>query len=169
MGKNTKYARPTWDEYFIEVMDAVSKRATCDRGRSGAVIERDHMILTTGYVGSPAGLPHCDNVGHLMKKVIHDDGHISEHCKRTIHAETNAILQAAKHGVPITDATIYCRMTPCRDCAMLIVNCGIKKVVAQRDYHESGETKEIFKSADVVLEIIEGDVENYDNQGKVNN
>ena len=80
-----KYVRPTWDEYFMEVARTIAKRATCDRGRSGCVIAKDNQILVTGYVGSPAGLPHCDEVGHLMKKMIHDDGSITQHCVRTVH------------------------------------------------------------------------------------
>jgi len=156
-----KHQRISWDEYFIEVMDAVSKRATCDRGRSGCVIARDHVTLSTGYVGSPAGSPHCDDVGHLMKKVVHDDGRISEHCKRTAHAEANAICQAAKNGISIKGGTVYCRMTPCRDCAMIIINSGIAKVVAQRDYHDSAESKEMFKLAGVDLVILNHEIQNY--------
>jgi dCMP deaminase len=159
--KKPNYKRPSWEEYFIEVMDAVSKRATCDRGRSGCVIARDRVILSTGYVGSPAGSPHCDEVGHLMKKVIHDDGHISEHCKRTAHAEANAICMAAKNGVAINGATVYCRMTPCRDCAMLIVNSGITEVVAERDYHDSAESKVILQNAGVKLTILHDEVQGY--------
>ncbi|HWS49060.1 MAG TPA: hypothetical protein VN174_03360, partial [Candidatus Methanoperedens sp.] len=94
--KEVKYVRPSWDEYFLELADAVSKRATCDRGRSGCVIVRDKRILVTGYVGSPAGLPHCDEVGHLMKTMVNEDGSKSDHCVRTVHAEQNAICQAAK-------------------------------------------------------------------------
>ena len=73
MGSVDKYVRPSWDEYFMEVADAIAKRATCDRGRSGCVIARDSHLLVTGYVGSPAGLPHCDDAGHAMKTVVHED------------------------------------------------------------------------------------------------
>jgi dCMP deaminase len=93
-----KNRRPSWDDYFLELANAASSRATCDRGKSGCVIVRDKQVLATGYVGSPAGLPHCDDVGHLMKKVIQENGEISEHCLRTVHAEQNAICQAAKVG-----------------------------------------------------------------------
>jgi len=95
-----------------------------------------------------------------MKEVRHGDGHTSEHCKRTVHAEANAILQAAKNGVRIADATLYSRMCPCRDCAMLIVNSGIKRVISAKDYHESDDTKQIFKDAGVELTIL-GEVEKY--------
>src|SRR3989344_6936165 len=88
--------RPSWDEYFINIANEVSKRATCDRGKSGCVIVKDKHILTTGYVGSPAGLPHCDEVGHLFKTTTHENGKITQHCMRTTHAEQNAICQSAK-------------------------------------------------------------------------
>ena len=156
-----KYIRPTWDEYFMEVMDSVSKRATCDRGRSGCVIAKGGQILATGYVGSPIGLPHCDDVGHQMKKVLHDDGRITEHCVRTVHAEQNAICQAAKLGISIDHATLYCRMTPCRTCAMLIINCGIKRVVVERKYHAGQESEQMFKDAGVQLVIIHDEVQKY--------
>lgn len=148
-----KYVRPSWDEYFIELADAVSKRATCDRGRSGCVIVKDKRILVTGYVGSPAGLPHCDEVGHQMKKLIHEDGHETDHCMRTVHAEQNAICQAARLGVSIDGATVYCRMTPCRTCAMLLINCGVKRVYCERKYHAGQETEEMFKTAGIRLEF----------------
>ncbi|HPU98861.1 MAG TPA: cell division protein DedD, partial [Candidatus Hydrogenedentes bacterium] len=82
----------------MEVANAIAKRATCNRGRSGCVIARDRTILVTGYVGSPKGFPHCDDVGHLMKRVVHEDGSVTEHCVRTVHAEQNAICQAARLG-----------------------------------------------------------------------
>jgi dCMP deaminase len=156
-----KIPRPTWDEYFMEVCRAVATRATCNRGRSGCVIARDKQILVTGYVGAPKGLPHCDEMGHLMKEVIHEDGHKSSHCMRTVHAEQNAICQAAKMGISLDDSTIYCKMTPCRTCAMLIINCGIKKVVSEKDYQDAKESKEMFKKAGVKLEILNKDVEKY--------
>jgi len=159
-----KYARPTWDEYFMEVTEAVARRSTCDRGRSGCLIARDRQILVTGYVGSPRGFEHCDEVGHLMKQVIHEDGHTSSHCLRTVHAEQNAICQAAKLGVSLNGATLYCRMTPCRTCAMMIINCGIERVVCQSRYHAGGESEEMFKVAGIQLDYTEGGVEQYPNQ-----
>ncbi len=162
--KEATYTRPTWDEYFMEVMDAISKRATCNRGRSGCVIAKDNQILVTGYVGSPVGLPHCDEVGHQMKKTIHEDGTVTEHCVRTVHAEQNAICQAAKRGVALNGATLYCRMTPCRVCAMLIINCGITKVVCQRKYHAGTESEEMFKTAGVKLGFFYEEVQQYEKQ-----
>jgi dCMP deaminase len=158
------YRRPSWDEYFMEVAASISKRATCDRGRSGCVIARDNQLLVTGYVGAPAGLPHCDEVGHQMRKVLHEDGSVSQHCVRTVHAEQNAICQAAKRGVPIAGATLYCRMTPCRTCAMMIINCGIVRVVAERRYHDGAESEEMFRAAGVILEYVHDELEKYENQ-----
>ncbi len=106
--ENEKHVRPSWDEYFMQIANTVAQRATCDRGRSGCVIARDKQLLVTGYVGSPKGLPHCDDVGHQMRKVIHEDGSITNHCVRTVHAEQNAICQAAKLGISLQGSTLYC-------------------------------------------------------------
>lgn len=161
-----KYKRPNWDEYFMEIMEAISKRATCDRGRSGCVIARDNVLLSSGYVGAPKGSSHCDDVGHLMKEVKNEDGTSSKHCMRTAHAEANAIAQAAKNGISVDGATLYCRMTPCRNCAMLIANSGIARVVAQQDYHSSSatESKEILKMAGVELVILTEKSADYPNR-----
>jgi dCMP deaminase len=158
------FQRPTWDEYFMEVANTVAKRASCDRGRSGCVIARDKQILVTGYVGSPRGLPHCDEVGHLMKSVHHEDGHISQHCMRTVHAEQNAICQAARLGISLEKGTLYCRMTPCRTCAMLIINCGIVRVVCERKYHAGSESEEIFRQAGIILEFVHNEIQEYEEQ-----
>ncbi len=164
MNDNNKYQRPSWDDYFMEVADAISKRATCDRGRSGCVIARDKQLLVTGYVGSPQGLPHCDDVGHQMKKTIHEDGHVTQHCVRTVHAEQNAICQAAKQGISIDKATLYCRMTPCRTCAMLIINCGIVRVVCENRYHSADESEDMFKQAGIQLDYVSKEVLKYKEQ-----
>jgi dCMP deaminase len=150
-----KLTRPNWEEYFMGIVEAVAARGTCLRAKCGCVITRKNVLLSTGYNGAPKGAPQCDEVGCLVKKVTHEDGHTSEHCKRTVHAEANAILQAAKNGMKIEDATLYCGMTPCRDCAMLIVNSGITEVIVQKDYHESDETKQMFSDAGVSLTILE--------------
>lgn len=162
--KQITYHRPSWDEYFMELANAASRRATCDRGRSGCVIVKDRQLLVTGYVGSPAGLPHCDEVGHLFRKTIEEDGSISNHCVRTVHAEQNAICQAARRGIALEGATLYCRMTPCRTCAMLIINCGIKRVVCERKYHSGAESEELFRQAGVQLEFFHDEIQHYENQ-----
>ena len=159
-----KYVRPSWDEYFMQIAETVAQRATCDRGRSGCVVARDKQILVTGYVGSPRGIAHCDEIGHLMKTVTHEDGHQSQHCLRTVHAEQNAICQAARLGISLDAATLYCRMTPCRACAMMIINCGIKKVFCQKKYHAGSESEEMFKEAKLELEYFDDQVEQYKNQ-----
>jgi len=164
MNNESKYVRPSWDDYFMEVADAISKRATCDRGRSGCVIARDKQLLVTGYVGSPQGLPHCDDIGHQMKKTIHEDGHVTQHCVRTVHAEQNAICQAAKRGISIDKATLYCRMTPCRTCAMLIINCGIVRVVCENRYHAADESEDMFKQAGIQLDYVSEEVLKYTKQ-----
>lgn len=156
--------RPDWDRYFLDLCEAVSKRATCDRGRCGAVIVKDKRIMTTGYVGAPAGLPHCDEAGHDMRKVIDEHDKISQHCVRTLHAEQNAIIQAARFGIPLEGATLYCKMTPCRTCAMMIINAGIKRVVCEKRYHADVETIEMFKQAQVELCVVNDEFVKYEGQ-----
>jgi len=156
----------TWDEYFMNIADSVSKRATCDRGRSGCVVVRNRVILATGYVGAPSGLPHCDDVGHHIVKEIEIDDESgekieTEHCVRTVHAEQNAICQAAKVGVSLDGATLYCRMTPCRTCAMMIINCGIKRVVCEWKYKKYKETEMMFKLAGIEIHYFHNEVLKY--------
>jgi len=119
--------RVSWDEYFMNIAREVATRSTCDRKFVGAVIVRDKTILSTGYNGSVRGLPHCDEAGHMM-----EDGH----CVRTIHAETNAIIQAAKNGTRIDDGTIYVTASPCWACFKTITNAGIKRIVFGEFYRD---------------------------------
>ncbi|MFA6072490.1 MAG: cytidine/deoxycytidylate deaminase family protein [Candidatus Woesearchaeota archaeon] len=156
--------RPDWDEYFFGIMDAVSKRATCDRGKSGALVVRNKVILATGYVGSPKGLPQCDEIGHLMEKHTHFDGVERMHCVRTIHAEQNAIIQAANNGVSLKDSIIYCKMTPCSVCANIIINSGITEVVCLRKYHAAQRTYDLFKQAGIKIRFKFDELEQYTNQ-----
>ncbi len=128
-------ARATWDEYFMRIAEDVATRATCDRKHVGAVIVRDKSILATGYNGSVRGLGHCDDEGHLM-----EDGH----CVRTIHAEANAVIQAARNGVRIDEATIYVTASPCWNCFKMIANAGLKKIV----YGEFYRDERVFSIAD---------------------
>jgi dCMP deaminase len=155
--------RPSWDEYFIQLANVVASRSTCDRGRSGSVIVKEKRILCTGYVGSPPGMPHCDEVGHLLRKVVDEDGTVRQHCMRTIHAEQNAIIQAARFGIPLGGATLYCRMVPCGNCAKSIVGAGITKVVCEKEYHASGDAKEIFSKCGVELVVLSEELETYEN------
>ena len=156
--------RPSWDAYFMDIMQQVAQRATCDRGKAGCVIVRDKQILCTGYVGSAAGQPHCDDAGHQLKTMVHEDGSSSQHCVRTIHAEQNAICQAAKQGISLQGATVYCRMEPCIVCARLLVNCGVVRVVCEKKYHRAQETRELFQRTKVKLEVVEDVVERYEKQ-----
>jgi dCMP deaminase len=117
--------RPPWDDYFMDITFQVSRRSTCDRAHVGSTIVKDKRILTTGYNGAPAGLPHCDEIGHLM---------IAGHCVRTLHAEQNAIIQAALHGVSVAGGTLYVTHQPCLTCAKMIINAGIRRVVYAGHY-----------------------------------
>ncbi|MEM4255283.1 MAG: cytidine/deoxycytidylate deaminase family protein [Candidatus Norongarragalinales archaeon] len=159
-----QHLRPSWDEYFMQIAHAAAARATCDRGKAAAVLVKDKFILSTGYVGAPMGLPHCNESGHLMKTVYDEDGHAKQHCVRTTHAEQNAIVQAARHGVSIEGATLYCKMEPCLDCAKMIINAGIKRVVAEKKYHAAALTREYFAKAGVLLEVLHDETEDYPNQ-----
>jgi dCMP deaminase len=117
--------RPSWDDYFMRITFQVSKRSTCPRAAVGAVIVRDKRILTTGYNGAPANLPHCTQVGCLM---------VNGHCVRTLHAEQNAIIQGALHGVDVSHSTIYVTHQPCLVCAKMIINAGIVRVIYAGNY-----------------------------------
>lgn len=156
--------RPSWDEYFCDLVQQVATRATCDRGRSGCVVVRDRRIVCTGYVGSPPGMPHCDEVGHDWRRVLSDDGTVRTHCIRTVHAEQNALAQAARHGLPLAGAVIYCTMEPCLTCAMLLVSVGISKVVALKRYHAAEASRTVFQLAGVELVLVEDVLVTYPNQ-----
>lgn len=155
------YQRPDWDTYFMNICDAVGQRSSCDRGRVGTVVVRDNHVLTMGYAGAPRGLPSCDEVGHEMHTVTHADGSVTQHCIRTTHAEQNAIVQAARVGVSLEGGTIYLRMAPCYTCAKMIVNVGIKRVVAKQDYQASSRSKEILRQAGITLTILNEEVTTY--------
>jgi dCMP deaminase len=119
--------RVSWDTYFMNIATEVATRSTCDRKFVGAVIVRDKTILSTGYNGSIRGLPHCSDVGHMME---------GGHCVATIHAEANAIIQAAKNGVNIDGATIYTTASPCWSCFKLIANSGLRRICFGEFYRD---------------------------------
>jgi dCMP deaminase len=123
-----------WHEYFMSVAHLISRRATCTRGHIGAVIVRDHSILSTGYNGAPSGLPHCNDTNCRIYRSTHPDGTVEENCVNTIHAEINAIAQAAKHGVSIKDADIYITSSPCIHCLKVLINVGIKTIYYDKPY-----------------------------------
>jgi dCMP deaminase len=120
--------RDEWNVYFMRIAKQVATRATCDRKHVGAVIVKDKNILATGYNGSISGMPHCDDAGHMME---------NDHCVATIHAEANAILQAAKHGIAIDGADIYVTASPCWNCFKLIANAGIRRVFYGEFYRDN--------------------------------
>jgi len=130
----SKPKRPSWDQYFMTITRQVAERSTCLRAKVGAVIVRDRSILATGYNGSPAGLPHCTEVGCLVYQSTTPDGETEQNCYRTIHAEINAITQAARNGSAIREADIYVTHTPCIHCLKVLINTGIRSVYYERPY-----------------------------------
>jgi len=125
--------RPTWEDYFMDITRLVSKRATCMRRQVGAVLVKDKRILATGYNGAPSGLAHCLEVGCLREMNQIPSGERHELC-RGLHAEQNAIIQAAFHGIRIQGATLYCTNQPCVICTKMIINAGIKEVIYESGY-----------------------------------
>ena len=119
--------RATWEQYFMNIAKEVATRSTCDRKHVGSVIVRDKTILSTGYNGSIRGMQHCDEVGHMME---------NGHCVATIHAETNAILQAAKNGVMIDGGEVFITASPCWPCFKMLANAGIKKIYYGEFYRD---------------------------------
>lgn len=121
-------SRPSWDEYFMQIALLVSSRSTCLRRKVGAIIVKDKRILTTGYNGVPRSLSHCRETGCLREKMAIPSGKNQELC-RGLHAEQNAIIQAALHGISIQNSVIYCTEQPCVTCAKMIINAGIAKII----------------------------------------
>ncbi len=126
-------ARPSWDEYFMDITRLVVSRSTCLRRQVGAVIVKDKKILATGYNGAPSGLPHCLEVGCLREELGIPSGERHELC-RGLHAEQNAIIQAAYYGVSINGATLYCTNLPCIICTKMLINAGLARVVYEQGY-----------------------------------
>lgn len=126
-------ARPSWDEYFMEIAHVVASRSTCIRRKVGAVLVHETRLLTTGYNGAPKGLKHCEETGCLRDQRNVPPGERHELC-RGIHAEMNALLQAAIYGIRVEGATLYCTSSPCVLCAKMLINVGIKKVYVEGSY-----------------------------------
>jgi len=143
--------RPSWDEYFIEIAHQVATRSTCGRRRVGAIIVRDKRILCTGYNGAPRGLAHCDVVGCLRERLQIPSGQRQEIC-RGLHAEQNAIIQAALHGVSVEEGTIYVTHQPCITCAKMIINSGIVRAVCANRYPDE-LARDILEEAGVTLDV----------------
>jgi dCMP deaminase len=166
--------RPSWQEYFLSILDATALRASCDRGKSAAVIVRDNRILATGYVGAPSGLPSCDEVGHKLVKRCELPYSTNEeiekfkfynslpnrqfsraykkfstHCIRTVHSEINAIVNCARNGVSTLGATLYCSMTPCPVCGMAIIQAGIVEVIVKNPYQKGAKSIQMFNEVGI--------------------
>ncbi len=135
MKPEIKTDRPSWDQYFMDIVELVSRRSTCLRRKVGAILVRDKRILATGYNGPPAGIIHCSDVGCLRDKLGVPSGERHELC-RGLHAEQNAIIQAALYGVSTKGSTIYCTNHPCVICAKMIINSGIESFVYRDEYQD---------------------------------
>ena len=127
--------RPSWNDYFMGLAELVSTRSTCIRRRVGAVLVKDKRILATGYNGAPTGIAHCSETGCLRAQLNVPSGEKHELC-RGVHAEQNAIIQAAFHGIKVKGAVLYCTHQPCSICAKMIINAGIKKVFFKSAYND---------------------------------
>ena len=145
--------RPTWDEYFMEIARLVASRSTCLRRQVGAVMVKDKNILATGYNGTPSGIRHCAEVGCLRQQLNVPSGERHELC-RGLHAEQNAIIQAAKHGVNIDGATLYCTHSPCIICSKMLINSGVKRIVCCDGYPDP-LAKAMLDEAELNIETME--------------
>ena len=141
--------RPPWDDYFMEITHLITSRSTCLRRKVGALLVKDKRILSTGYNGAPRHLPHCEEIGCLRDKLKIPSGERQEIC-RGLHAEQNAIIQAAMHGTGVKESVLYCTHQPCLTCAKMIINVGIRKIVFQGNYPDS-LALEMLKQAKVKL------------------
>lgn len=141
--------RKDWDSYYIEIAKVVAKRSTCNKKAVGAVLVKDNRILGTGYNGAPIGLPHCTEVGCLE---------VGNHCLRSVHAEINAIIHCAHHGVSTFESTLYTTCLPCWNCALALINAGIKKVVYVDDYKDDrGDQVKLLKEANINIKQLKYD------------
>ena len=141
--------RPTWDSYFMKITHDVAERSTCLRRRVGAILVAEKRILATGYNGAPSNLRHCADTGCLREQLNVPSGERQEIC-RALHAEQNAIIQSARHGVGIRGAVLYCTTQPCVTCAKMIINSGVTRVVYEGDYPDK-LALEMLSEAEVQL------------------
>ena len=141
--------RPSWQEYFMGITELVASRATCIRRKVGAILVKDKRILCSGYNGAPTGIAHCSETGCLREKLHVPSGERHELC-RGVHAEQNAIVQAAYHGISVKDSGLYCTNQPCSICAKMIINAGIKKVYFRNEYNDA-MSEEMFSMAGIEL------------------
>lgn len=195
-------SKPSWDDYFLNIVLSVSERNNCNRGKCGCVFVKDNRILTTGYAGAPPKFKECIEVGDDLEercRIMNSDqfketfglepsyvnftyksvnytwNEINKrfesekklHCVRTIHAEQNAIIQAAKYGISLNDSTLYVGLTPCRTCAMMLISVGCKRVVCSKRYHAGAESINMFNEAGIEIVHIDDEIAVYDNQSSV--
>ena len=139
--------RPSWDDYFMDITRQVASRSTCLRRKVGAILVRDKHILATGYNGAPRGLPHCEDVGCIRESRSIPSGERHELC-RGLHAEMNAMLQAAYNGTRVSGATLYATTHPCSLCAKMLVNAGITKIIVENDYPDE-LSKDVLRLAEI--------------------
>lgn len=151
--EDTKHSRISWDEYFLKIADTVAERSTCLRRKVGAVLVSDKRILATGYNGAPRNLIHCSEIGCLRKQLKIKPAERIEIC-RGIHAEQNALVQAAYFGIPVVGATLYSTHFPCITCAKMLINAGVKRIVVRKLYPDK-LAQEMLAEANVIVEIIE--------------
>jgi dCMP deaminase len=144
---STTEDRPSWNNYFMDIAVLVAKRSTCTRRAVGAIIVKDKRILSTGYNGAPSRIQHCSETGCLREQMNVASGERHELC-RGIHAEQNAIIQAAYHGVSIKDSAVFCTNLPCSICAKMIINAGINKIYYKSGYADA-MSEEMLKEAKV--------------------
>lgn len=146
--------RPSWDEYFLQIAKLVATRSTCLRRQVGAVLVKDKRVLSTGYNGAPSQLAHCLDIGCLREDLCVPSGERHELC-RGLHAEQNAIIQAAYHGVSIKGSTLYCTHHPCIICSKMLINAGVERVVYLEGYPDE-LSAEMFREAGIAVERFEG-------------
>lgn len=145
--------RPNWDEYFMEIANVVSKRSTCLRRKVGAVIVKNKQIVATGYNGTPSGLAHCAETGCLREQLNVPSGKMHELC-RGIHAEQNAVVQAAYHGVSLNGGTLYCTHQPCVVCTKILINAGIERIVYANPYPDK-LAEEMMQASKIKIEVFQ--------------
>lgn len=151
------HTRPSWDDYFMQIVQLVATRSTCLRRQVGAAFVKDKNILATGYNGAPSGIPHCSEVGCLREDLGIPSGERHEIC-RGLHAEQNGIIQAARHGINLSGSTVYTTDSPCIICAKMLINVGVKRLVCRQGYPDQ-LSADMLAQAGLVLEFLGGENE----------
>lgn len=149
----SEHTRPTWDEYFMAIVDDVATRSTCCRRRVGAILVKDKRVIATGYNGGPTGLAHCLDIGCLRQKLGIPSGQQHELC-RGVHAEQNAIIQAARYGVHTDGSILYCTTQPCAQCTKMLLNAGVTEIVFREGYPD-GLALELLNESQITFRKIE--------------